>query len=142
MSELEKTIVLVKDRMVVLVSHVIEKQEIVDLEIAKDRFLKALHLIFKRGEDIRKEGEEVLYIVLILKKFYRESLTHNPPLFFDACITGLNYALVEYFKHVFWFEIKLTDSELRDDMDLDLLGVGSPEIEEFMVKEGLIVYKE
>ena len=60
MSELEKTIASVKDKMVFLVSHVIEKQEIVDLEIAKDRFLKALHLIFKRGEDIRKEGEEVI----------------------------------------------------------------------------------
>lgn len=142
MNELEKLIDLEKDRMVFLVSHVIEKQKIVDLEVAKDRFLKALNLTFKAGEDIRKEGEEVLYIVLLLKKFYRESLTHNPPLFFDACITAINYALVEYFKHVFWFEIQLADSELRSDMDLDLLGVGSPEIVEFMEKEGLIVYKD
>lgn len=125
---------------------IIEKQKIKTLEQARDRFQKALNLTFKRGEDIRKEGEEVLYIVLKLRDFYSDFRIHNPAHFYDACVMVINHILITNSEsngvRPIYLKDDLEDSELRDDMDLDLLGVGSPEIEEFMVKEGLVVYKE
>ena len=112
---------------------IIEKQKIKTLEQARERFQKALHLTFKRGEDIRKEGKKVLYIVLKLRDFYSDFRIHNPAHFYDACVLVINHILIT--NGGIYLKDDLEDSELRDDMDLRLLGVDSPEIDEFR-KEG------
>lgn len=122
------------------VLQIIEERKIETLEMARDRFQKALYLTFKAGEDIRAKGKAVLYIVLKLRDFYCDFRIHNPAHFYDACVVVINHILIT--KGVRMLLEELKDSEMRDDMDLRLLGIGSPEIEEFMEKEGLIVYKE
>lgn len=123
------------------VLQIIEEQKIETLEQARDRFQKALNLTFKSGEDIRKEGEEVLYIVLKLRDFYYDFRIHNPAHFYDACVVVINHILITNSEgsgvRPIFLKDDLEDSELRNDMDLRLLGVGSPEIEEFRKKRGL-----
>lgn len=123
------------------VLQIIEEQKIETLEQARDRFQKALNLTFKKGEDIRKEGEEVLYIVLKLRDFYYDFRIHNPAHFYDACVVVINHILITNSEgsgvRPIFLKDDLEDSELRNDMDLRLLGVGSPEIEEFRKKRGL-----
>lgn len=117
------------------VLQIIEEQKIETLEQARDRFQKALNLTFKKGEDMRKEGEEVLYIVLKLRDFYYDFKIHNPTHFYDACVVVINHILITNSER--FLEDDLEDSELRSNMDLRLLGVGSPEIYEFRKKMGL-----
>lgn len=124
------------------VLQIIEKQKIETLEQARDRFQKALHLTFKKGEDIRKEGEEVLYIVLKMRDFYYDFRIHNPAHFYDACVVVINHILITNSEsrgvRPIFLKDDLEDRELRDNMDLRLLGVGSPEIYEFRKKRGLL----
>lgn len=123
------------------VLQIIEEQKIETLEQARDRFQKALYLTFKKGEDIRKQGKAVLYIVLKLRDFYYDFRIHNPAHFYDACVVVINHILITNSEsrgvRPIYLKDDLEDSEMRDNMDLRLLGVGSPEIYEFRKKRGL-----